>query len=363
MIMTNPSVTPLSAGVTLNRNGTEATPRNDVAGLKENSIEVARREIIDLIHNPTSPERQDVGAGILTTKTANKWTEEAAARPNPIPLWLSLWHEGEVCCLFADSNLGKSIYAVEIATEIAKNQKVIYFDFELSDKQFQLRYTDDFGDCHLFPDNLLRSEINPELITGGESFEEMVISAIEEAALTHKAKVLIIDNLSFLCNNGEKGDAAGLLMMRLIQLKKEHGLSLLILAHTPKRSMNSPITQNDLAGSKKLFNFFDSCFAMGMSAKDSGLRYIKQLKSRNGAIVYGGDNVIVCEIVKDVGFLHFKIIGYSSETDHLKEKNDRENVELIEETKRLKEEGKSQRHIADSLGISLGKVNKILKNL
>ena len=102
--------------------------------------------------------------GIITLKTAEQWSAEAQQRPDPNALWLSLWYEGEVCCLFADSNLGKSIYAVQIADEIAKHQKVLYFDFELSDKQFQLRYTDEEGNRHKFPVNLYRGEIDRENI-------------------------------------------------------------------------------------------------------------------------------------------------------------------------------------------------------
>ena len=79
-------------------------------------------------------------SGMFSVKTANLTIQEAANRPNPVPLWLTLWYQGEVCCLFADSNLGKSIYAVQIAAAIAEERKVLYFDFELSDKQFQLRY-------------------------------------------------------------------------------------------------------------------------------------------------------------------------------------------------------------------------------
>ena len=98
--------------------------------------------------------------GMFTVKTANRTIKEAALRPNPDALWLSLWYEGEVCCLFSDSNLGKSIYAVQIATSIAKQQRVLYFDFELSDKQFQLRYSDEANNLNQFPDNLYRVEIN-----------------------------------------------------------------------------------------------------------------------------------------------------------------------------------------------------------
>lgn len=52
---------------------------------------------------------------MLTIKQANNVLQDVARRPNPDELFHSLWYEGEVGCLFADSNLGKSIYAVQIA--------------------------------------------------------------------------------------------------------------------------------------------------------------------------------------------------------------------------------------------------------
>lgn len=39
-------------------------------------------------------------------------------------------------------------------------------------------------------------------------------------------------------------------MQRLMKLKLQYEWSILILAHTPKRPLSNPITQNDLAGSK-----------------------------------------------------------------------------------------------------------------
>lgn len=298
--------------------------------------------------------------GMFTVKTANRTIKEAALRPNPDTLWLSLWYEGEVCCLFSDSNLGKSIYAVQIATSIAEKQRVLYFDFELSDKQFQLRYSDENGNLNQFPDNLYRVEINRESLDT-TNFEEAVIKNIEQTALQTGAKVLIIDNLTYLCIASEKGDAAGMLMFRLMALKKKYGLSILVLAHTPKRCLSNPITQNDLAGSKKLYNFFDSVFAIGKSAKDNNLRYIKQLKVRYGNYTYDADNVIVSSIEKTGTFLQFVNIGYATEKEHLKEFTDKDRAEAISEVKRLSNEGKSQREIARTLNLSLGCVNKYLK--
>ena len=49
-----------------------------------------------------------VDIGMLTIKSANQTVEDASHRPDPEQLYLELWYEGEVCCLFADSNLSLS---------------------------------------------------------------------------------------------------------------------------------------------------------------------------------------------------------------------------------------------------------------
>ena len=87
---------------------------------------------------------------------ANEWIEQAKTRPIPKMLFGEFWFEGELCILFADTNLGKSILAVQVGNSISKGkpildfsfeaikQPVLYFDFELSDKQFENRYSINF---------------------------------------------------------------------------------------------------------------------------------------------------------------------------------------------------------------------------
>lgn len=115
-----------------------------------------------------------VDIGMLTIKSANQTVEDASHRPDPEQLYLELWYEGEVCCLFADSNLGKSIFAVQMADEIARTRNVLYVDCELSDKQFQLRYhSSEDGAKHIFPEGLFRAEVNPYAI-GADGYEEAI---------------------------------------------------------------------------------------------------------------------------------------------------------------------------------------------
>ena len=298
--------------------------------------------------------------GMFTIRTVNRTIAEAAMRPNPRQLYQELWYEGEVCCLFSDSNLGKSIYAVQMADTIATLRPVLLVDCELTDKQFQMRYTDiDTGVMHIFPELLYRAEINPNTLDV-KDYETKIFHHIEAAAQHMKCNIIIIDNLTYLCNSSDKGVDAGLFMMKLMNLKKKYGWSLLIIAHTPKRSLMSPITQNDLAGSKKLYNFFDSVFAIGKSAKDSRLRYVKQLKVRAGEFRYDSSNVIVYEIEKTDGFVHFEFKEFSTEKEHLKERTEKEITSTHRNVHELKSQGKSTREIAAYLGLSKSKVDRLI---
>jgi len=280
------------------------------------------KNYISLIHGDLTRATQvqhgmPDGIGVMSIKTANRTILEASLLPTPRALWDSFWYEGELSCLFADSNVGKSILAVQIADRIARTDDVLYLDFELSEKQFQLRYTSEHGTPYIFPERLYRVSLDCNSLLEAD-FEEAIMGGIEQMALQTGCKIFIIDNLTYLCCAMEKGDAAGRLMIQLSNLKKRYGLSVLVLAHTPKRSLDCPITSNDLAGSKRLYNFFDSVFAIGKSAQDGGLRYVKQLKVRYGTFSHDADNVIIYEIEKVDAFLQFVFRDYSTEKEHLK---------------------------------------------
>ena len=265
---------------------------------------------------------------IFSAMTANETIEAAKTQKNPKKLWKEFWYENEVCCLLADANVGKSILAVQIGNSIAeklpKDETALYYDFELSKKQFELRYTDDKNKSTFkFSDKFIRVELNADKVRDyceatKESFDDVIINAIEANIKKFNSKILIVDNLSWLVNMKDTATTAGKLMKRLCELKKEYGASILVLSHTPKRNLGSPLTQNSLSGSKKLTNFFDAMFAVGMSLKDPSLRYIKQIKVRTGEFKYDANHVEICKIEKSGSFLGFTHIGYSTEEEQLK---------------------------------------------
>ena len=76
---------------------------------------------------------------------------------------------------------------------------------------------------------------------GVGTFEEFLNESIEQSIILHDAKVLIIDNLTYLKTETEKAKDALPLMKELKALKNKYGLSILALAHTPKRDLSKPI--------------------------------------------------------------------------------------------------------------------------
>ena len=323
------------------------------------------KNYISLIHGDLTratqvQHRMPDSIGVMSIKTANRTILEASLLPTPRALWDSFWYEGELSCLFADSNVGKSILAVQIADRIARTDNVLYLDFELSEKQFQLRYTNEHGKPYIFPERLYRVSLDCNSLLEAD-FEEAIMGGIEQMTLQTGCKIFIVDNLTYLCCAMEKGDAAGRLMIQLNNLKKKYGLSVLVLAHTPKRSLDCPITSNDLAGSKRLYNFFDSVFAIGKSAQDGELRYVKQLKVRYGTFSHDADNVIIYEIEKVDAFLQFVFRGYSTEKEHLKKLGDNESSQRDCQILQLSRSGKSVREIASQVNCGKSTVSRIIQ--
>ncbi|MBC8315669.1 MAG: AAA family ATPase, partial [Bacteroidetes bacterium] len=175
------------------------------------SPETVLSHIGDLEKELTAEEERK---GLFLVKSASDWMEEAKKRPVPMKLFGEFWYEGEMCILYADTNMGKSILAVQIGDCISKGmnipgfvndssaQKVLYFDFELSEKQFEARYSENYDNHYQWNNKFLRAVINPDdpTLTGNQSFEEYLNASIEQSIAETNAKILIIDNITYLKN-------------------------------------------------------------------------------------------------------------------------------------------------------------------
>lgn len=317
----------------------------------------------DIQDNIRMIDESDKQAGFFRIRSAYKCLLDAQNQPIPRNLYCDLLYEGDLTMLFADTNVGKSIFAVQMANEISKTNKVLYIDLEQSDKQFQKRYSEEYQNLYPFNDNLLRLDFTQYCsIPDGYNYNDFFLKSLRDSIDSTGAKIIIIDNMTKLVSTDtDKAQAAKPLMDRLIDLKREYGLTILLLEHTRKTDIYSPISLNHLQGSKMKVNFADSVFSIGRSSKDPNFRYIKQLKCRSSEIVYDAENVAVYEVVKENSFLHFKFLGFGSENEHLKQLDENGQSTRVTQVLELKNQGLSNVAIGSQLGISEGAVRKILK--
>lgn len=300
-------------------------------------------------------------SGIFKTRSLYDTLVDSSKRPDPEYLWKSLWVEGELCCLFADTNVGKSIYAIQIAQHIAKSRKILVFDFELNDKQLEKRGRDKNNNIYQFHKNLLRTRIDLSQLDPEDALEDVIITSIEQECTFEEVDTLIIDNIGWLTTNAADGEVAARLLQKLLDLRDRRGFSMLVIGHTNKRDLKLPLTQNDLSGSKKLMNYFDAAFCIGCGVADPTMRYVKQIKTRNGEFVNGEDNVIVCEISDEGGWAHFEERGFMAEEKMLRTPSENDARVLKERILRLHDnEHKSIRSIAKELRLSFSKVQRII---
>lgn len=293
---------------------------------------------------------------------------DARNQPELEPLIGDFWYSGELHILFADTGVGKSLMAIQIADALTKHRrhlelvgpstplKVLVYDFELSDRQVRKRYTDaTTGVEYTFMPTLLCDTIDYVVLDDeypGMAVDKAILERMKRDVAATQVDVVIIDNMTYLTTqSAQETQAAVDLMKSLLQLKREAGVSILVVAHTPKIPQSRPITVNDLAGSKQLANFADSVSALGRSSQGADIVYRKQVKpSRSGLHIYDDRNVIVCRrLMASNGFLGFELVGKEAEAAHLRQDEPDERSSKRERANVLYAEGMSLADIAENV--------------
>ena len=332
-------------------------------------------------------EEGAVTVDAFTVRTANQVLADAAKQDIPNMLFSEFIFEGELTTLYAPTNRGKSFLAFHIAHLIASGksldgleneadpQKVVYFDLELSDLQFQARYSEEYKDAkgkrayrNLFPmhPNLCIGNFSATVCPRGVDPVEWYFKCIEKLAKENGAKILFIDNISWLTNKGlEKMEDAKKLVERLLRLVKQNGYTIIILAHTPKVNDNAPITMRDLAGSAGLGNFCDAAFIINESwSQGKPYKYLKQVKCRSDIKVYDESNVLTVMMEQiELNFVGFKIAPdsgdeYLNEMQHIK-KHDIPDTVKYSETQKTVAMLKIHKAVKNDPEISSRKLSKV----
>lgn len=287
---------------------------------------------------------------VFEYSTLNEVVEEGMKAEKRESLYKNLWIEKELTVFFGATNVGKSMIAIQIAEEIARRgKKVIYFDYELLEQQLSDRYETEDGKGHyVFSENLLRPNLEVDKTYSYNGRLKTLFQRIEEAT-NLGIKIFIVDNITFLNTNLQKGDKATEFIQDFKSKMSMLGASVLLLGHSPKAQKDYTIlTLDKLAGSKNLSNFIDSCFAVGKVEGERKI-YIKHLKARSCAISMDENHVLVGSLTKrEDGFIEFAEEGFAIEKELLKGKPDI--TPQKEQAYKLYKEGKSFRKIAQMIG-------------
>lgn len=228
-------------------------------------------------------------------------------------------HEGELCVLFGDSNAGKSILANDIAFFVSggghewegmesPNIPSLYIDMEMSGAQFARRYAsaEDY-----IPEMYSRAEINTN--STDDKWNYIRSKIITMQGQPNPPKFIIIDNVT----NGFGSIFSAKRMLALIteikNLKERFKLTVLLIAHCPKRNKKKPISDNDLGGSKMILNFVDSAFAVGTSLQGENVRYVKQIKCRECS----KDEEVMTVRIKGEPYLSMQYVDKTEEQSHI----------------------------------------------
>lgn len=318
----------------------------------------------------------------FTARTANAFLNTPIERPAKRHLFGELWKEGELMLLFADTGLGKSVLAMQIGAALAGGEpiepfapttephRVLYLDFELTDAQFSARYTDPDGrsypeDEKLFPDELIRCPplTDPFMLEDSDDHHNFLIRSVTYLINYSRARTVIVDNITWLSASTEHSVAAQRLMRTLVELKNRLGLSILVIAHTPKMRRGLPVELNHLQGSKMLANFADNIIGMGRSSSGKDLRYLKPLKQRNTAARFDEKCVPVFRLKREGRMLGFTFVDNEPEARHIEGYlRGAALTEAIREDKmkraiEMSNAGDTVREIAEKLGLAVGTVS------
>lgn len=325
--------------------------------------EIQIEDIYDFRNTLADKLRVQSRDAYLQIRNLNQVIEDARDQPEQLRLIGDLWLKGQVAILYGESGTGKSVLAYQIGECIAagidlipdllknecERQKVLYFDFELSDRQILKRYADpNSPKSFQFDENFVRASVNRDFLNYKNSMDVFVMAQIEEAIAAHKPDVIILDNITYIAEEANDASVAIRIMKRIKQLTNRYDLSTLVLGHTPKRDHTQPITQDHLSGSKNIANFCDTMFALGKDANDPLIKYIKQTKFRDVEEFFNENNVIKTVIDKDTDmFLRHRYVELIKEsTMLLKLYDDETEKSMISEAAKLKvEQGYSWRQL------------------
>jgi archaellum biogenesis ATPase FlaH len=288
--------------------------------------------IIDIYERLQYEIRMTNPAKVIRIQSMNDVMDEGEKEPPARWMCGNLVKENEVEILFGDEGTGKSVLAFQMADAVSKGQDLfpehpdfknhcepkltIFYDFELESSELYSRYSFQ-KEKYAFNENLKRGSLDPGFLDF-EDADELIINEIQRDIEVLEPQFVVIDNMTYISSESQDPSIATKIMKKLLALQKKfRPLTILVIAHTPKRDLSQPIESRHLAGAKNLANFAKTIIGVGKSKKDQLKRYIKHVKCRNGMVLHDETNVIECVLHKERTLLQYEFIATGHENAHL----------------------------------------------
>jgi len=131
--------------------------------------------------------------------------------------------------------------------------RVLVVDLELEDDDISERHGVAVDSKNPYSKNLLymHEKIENPLVIGFP-----LLDKIEQAAVLHESRLVVIDNISKLLPDALKPDSAAMVISMLNRIRIKTGASIFVIGHTTKGDPLIRIHPTDYYGSSMLQNFF-----------------------------------------------------------------------------------------------------------
>ncbi len=304
------------------------------------------------------------GEKVFINKTIGRIVKDTQP---PVDLWHGLWHQGEMACLFGEPNVGKTILSMKIAADIIKREeRVLYFDFENAEHQLLPRYPeiDKHENYANYLEVLTINHANYQI----EHDNHTMLDYIKRECLLRNVNIIIIDDITHIFGSGNQQDVR-FVLNELRSWTKQLRLTILVLAHSKKKGTNKLANIEQLAGSFECAYAFDSIFSLNKAnhynaSKHGITHYIKQHKTRMGAIQYDDNNVISLAMRFDEQTNSLTMCDFcfgANERQLVRDYGYYTDDEIINAIIAFKEKFYTIREIAELVGVSKSQVGRILK--
>ncbi len=212
-------------------------------------------------------------------------------------LWGNLWFENECACIFGDTNEGKSTLAFKIACEVACcGIGVTYFDFENMMHQHYRRMWRNFLDL---PDKLYPMRFGQKTSLEQMLSTKAILDSIEMEFLDNDSSVIVIDDISFLCQL-KTTKKTSLVLKRFRYWLNRYHISILVVAQAMNHRPGTPLTLDHLMGDRQLQYAFDTIISLNHIPRGTqdgpATHYIKQLKARSTQLVVTANKVVTLQL-------------------------------------------------------------------